>query len=81
MFLDKKRTDEFHHNIEEVSTYCRVIYVFLVRPNVSDEEMVPKYAASLSHDYLGTLFTLPNYLKFFESEKYVKTGEEVVYQL
>ena len=81
MFLDKKRTDEFHHSTEEVSTYCRVIYVFLVRAKVSDEEMVPKYAASLSHDNLGTLFTLPNYLKFFESEKYVKTGEEVVYQL
>ena len=36
---------------------------------------------SLSHDNLGTLFTLPNYLNFFRSEKYVKTGEEVVYQL
>ena len=22
MFLDEKRTDEFHHNTEEVSTYC-----------------------------------------------------------
>ena len=43
--MDKKRTDEFHHNTEEVSTYGRVIYVFLVRPKVSDEEMVPKYAA------------------------------------
>ena len=48
MFLDKKRTDEFHHNTEEVSTYCGVIYVFLVRAKVSGEEMVPKYAASLS---------------------------------
>lgn len=45
LFLDKKRTDEFHHNTGEVSTYCRVIYVFLVRFKVSDEEMVPKYAA------------------------------------
>ena len=80
MFLDKKRTDEFHHN-KEVSTYWRVIYVFLVCAKVSDEEMVPKYAASLSNDNLGTLFILPNYLKFFEREKYVKSGEEVVYQL
>ena len=35
LFLDKRRTDEFYHNTEEVSTYCRVIYVFLVRPNVN----------------------------------------------
>ena len=48
LFLDEKRTDDFHHNTEEVSTYCRVIYVVLVRPKVSDEEVVPKYAASLS---------------------------------
>ena len=47
MFLDEKRTDEFHHNTEEVSTYCGVIYVVLVRPKVNDEEVVPKYAASL----------------------------------
>ena len=34
MFLDEKRRDEFHHNTEEVSTYCRVIFVFLVRPSL-----------------------------------------------
>lgn len=45
------------------------------------KKMVPKYAASLSYDNLGTLFILPNYLKFLKSEKYVKTGEEVVYKL
>ena len=45
LFLDKKRTDEFHHNTGEVSTYCRVIYVFQVRFKVSDEAMSPKYAA------------------------------------
>ena len=48
LFLDEKRTDDFHHNTEEVSTYCRVIYVVLVRPKVNDEEVVPKYASSLS---------------------------------
>ena len=45
LFLDEKRTDDFHHSTEEVSTYCRVIYVVLVRPKVSDEEVVPKYVA------------------------------------
>ena len=45
LFLDKKRTDEFHHNTGEVSTYCTVIYGFQVRFKVSDEEMVPKYAS------------------------------------
>ena len=45
------------------------------------KKMVPKYAASVSNDNLGTLFILPNNLKFIESEKYIKTGEEAVYEL
>ena len=47
LFLDKKRTDEFHHNTEEVSTYCRVIYVFLVRPNVNFSSII---SAAAAHD-------------------------------
>ena len=51
----------FITNTGKVSTYCRVIYV-LVRPTVSDEEVVPKYAVSLLHgvtdDNLGTLTNL-----------------------
>ena len=45
-----KRTDEFHHNTEEVSTYCRVIYVVLVRPKVSDEDW--------SHNMLPVSYTI-----------------------
>ena len=45
------------------------------------KKMVSKYAASVSNDNLGTLFILPNNLKFIESEKYIKTGEEAVYEL
>ena len=44
-----KRTDEFHHNTEEVSTYCRVIYVVLVRPKVTDEDW--------SHNMLPVSYT------------------------
>ena len=57
----------FITNTGKVSTYCRVIYV-LVRPTVSDEEVVPKYAVSLLHgvtdDNLGTL----NNLKFLKAK-------------
>ena len=57
----------FITNTGKVSTYCRVIYV-LVRPTVSDEEVVPKYAVSLLHgvtdDNLGTL----NNLKFLTAK-------------
>ena len=63
----------FITNTGKVSTYCTVIYVVLVRPTVSDEEVVPKYAVSLLHgvtdDNLGTL----NISKIFESEKYEQT--------
>ena len=57
----------FITNTGKVSTYCRVIYVVLVRPTVSDEEVVPKYAVSLLHvtdDNLGTL----NNLKFLKAK-------------
>ena len=50
LFLDEQRTDEFHHNTEEVSTYCRVIYVVLVRPKVSDEDW--------SHNMLPVSYTI-----------------------
>ena len=50
LFLDEQHTDEFHHNTEEVSTYCRVIYVVLVRPKVSDED--------LSHNMLPVSYTI-----------------------
>ena len=58
----------FITNTGKVSTYCRVIYVVLVCPTVSDEEVVPKYAVSLLHgvtdDNLGTL----NNLKFLKAK-------------
>ena len=57
----------FITNTGKVSTYCRVIYVVLVRPTVSDEEVVPKYAVSLLHVTDVNLGTLNN-LKFLKAK-------------
>ena len=52
----------FVTNTGKVSTYCRVIYVVLVCPTVSDEEEVPKYDISFLHvtddNSVGTLNNL-----------------------
>ena len=42
-----KSVQMFHHNTEEVSTYCRVIYVFLVRPNVNFSSIISAAAHDL----------------------------------